>query len=934
MPAPTVAPCPDADTLERFLLGELAGPAADTLEIHLTTCPACDARLAGVPAEDALLAVVGRRSAVLDAVPTEQVERVLAHLLSGPVPGSETDDAHDFLDAPETPDEIGRIGPYRVLRQIGRGGMGVVFEAEDTRLPRVVALKLVRDGRLGDPHYRARFRQEADALARLQHPNIIPVYEAGEHRGRPYLALEFAAGGSLAEYLQGRPQPPPAAASLIATVADAVQYAHERGVLHRDLKPGNILLQKDDGGRMKDESVSSFILHPSSFRPKVADFGLARHLDEAGLTQTGDLLGTPAYMAPELTRGENRESKDSPVVDVYSLGAILYECLTGRAPFGGETVPDTFEQVRSLDPVPPRRMQPKVPRDLEIICLNCLQKDPRKRYATAGNLADDLRRFVAGQPIRARPAGPIERLTKWSRRKPAWATVVAVSLVSGVALSIVAVRYERQLRRAVATAEQNAEDARREREHARANNRTAERNAEDARREREHARANYREAKAALEKMLGRSANRRYGDLPLVRELRKEQQEDALAFYLVIAGQTDDPDPEIRWDAAQARFEASGLQIQLGRFNDARENLRQAIGSLTKLAAAHPEESKYRRSLVNALTRLGLITPGADGRRLLEQALPEVEALLASKPDAEEYRNDLAQLCHVLGQHAFGNGDVDAAARYTQRGVEVRRKLLAAHPDWRDQQVALAQSLANLFLFRREKTPIGELEPLVREATDLLDQAIKSDPADPVAMTTLAALRINWAPIDISRGKAAEAEADVGRVIEGLETFLAKEPNWADARDRLYAAYGTRALARDTQGRPGLAAVDQRRVVELAPTPEKRKIHRIELVLLLIDAGALSAAATSLEDTAADPAPVPSESRFVKLLEACARLNSVGRWGVRPYRDRAHKAAKSIIEQTRKAISADEWEKWLRSAQKNDSVSRLLSHSDIQPCLR
>jgi hypothetical protein len=314
----------------------------------------------------------------------------------------------------------------------------------------------------------------------------------------------------------------------------------------------------------------------------------------------------------------------------------------------------------------------------------------------------------------------------------------------------------------------------------------------------------------------------------------------------------------------------------------------------------------------------------------LELALPELEGLLASWPDAEEYRNDLAQLYHVLGQHAYGSGDADAAARFTLRGVEVRRTMLAVHPDWRDEQVALAQSLVNLILFRQRRAPIEELEPLVREATDLLEKAIKSDPADPVAMTTLAALRINWAPMDISRGKAAEAEADVGRVIDGLEKFLAKEPNWADARDRLYAAYGTRAFARDHQGKPGQAAVDQRRVVDLAPTPEKRKVHRIELVLLLIEASEFSAAATALEDAAADAAPVPNAFLFTKLIEACERIDSAGRWGLRPYRERARKMAKAVIEQTRKAIAADEWAKWLRAARENDAVARWLAHADIQ----
>jgi serine/threonine protein kinase len=272
-----------------------------------------------------------------------------------------------------------RIDHYDIIERLGHGGMGEVFKARHRRLDRVVALKILRWAERRDPV--DRFRREARATAHLNHPNIVQVYEVGEIDSRPFLALEYCAGGNLAEKIAGQPWPPRAAAELLLPVVGAVQFAHQRGILHRDLKPANILLAEDG-------------------TPKVTDFGLAKRLDEdLSLTRSGVLMGTPSYMSPEQARGDLREV--GPATDVYALGAILYECLTGRPPSKGATLLDTLEQVCSQEPVPPRRLQPQVPRSLDVICLKCLQKDPRRRYGSAGDLADDLRRFLGDEPIRA-----------------------------------------------------------------------------------------------------------------------------------------------------------------------------------------------------------------------------------------------------------------------------------------------------------------------------------------------------------------------------------------------------------------------------------------------------------------------------------------------------------------------------------------------------
>jgi WD40 repeat protein/tRNA A-37 threonylcarbamoyl transferase component Bud32 len=299
---------------------------------------------------------------------------------------------------------------YEILGELGRGGMGIVYKARHRRLNRVVALKTLRIGLDGDAEAQARFRREAVAVARLQHPHIVQVYEVGgEDRLCPHLALEFVGGGSLVDRFAGTPQPPAEAARLVGVLAEALHFAHERGIVHRDLKPANVLLAEDG-------------------TPKVTDFGLAKELgDPQGHTRTGAVLGTPSYMAPE--QAEGRKDVGVPA-DVYAVGAVLYDLLTGRPPFKGATALDTLEQVRSQEPVPPRRLQPKVPRDLETICLKCLRKEPQRRYASARDLADDLRRFRDGQPIRARRTGPLGRLGRWGRRNPALAATVALAVAA------------------------------------------------------------------------------------------------------------------------------------------------------------------------------------------------------------------------------------------------------------------------------------------------------------------------------------------------------------------------------------------------------------------------------------------------------------------------------------------------------------------------
>jgi eukaryotic-like serine/threonine-protein kinase len=313
-------------------------------------------------------------------------------------------DSRDESALPAFPD-------HETLALIDTGGMGVVYKARDLGLGRIVAIKTIAAGQYASSDQLARFHAEAHAVARLHHPNIIAIHAIGDHGNRPYLSLEFAEGGSLSRHLAGKPMAPREVAALVETLARAVHVAHEAGIVHRDLKPSNVLLTA--------EGV-----------PKISDFGLAKLLDaDAGRTITGQPLGTPSYMAPEQT--DERAKRVGRGTDVYGLGSILYEALTGRPPFLGASPLETIRLVNSTEPIPPRQARPEVPRDLETICLKCLQKEPIKRYASAAALAEDLRRFLEARPILARRATLPEQLMRWCRRNP-WAAAFLVALAAGV----------------------------------------------------------------------------------------------------------------------------------------------------------------------------------------------------------------------------------------------------------------------------------------------------------------------------------------------------------------------------------------------------------------------------------------------------------------------------------------------------------------------
>jgi serine/threonine protein kinase len=444
-----VSPCPYHKQLAPLLADALSSAEQDSLARHVEECAACQNDLAAltgpsegdkwrraehpaqdVQGEEGMMRLLKRRLPPPTApYPREPSSNVSGRLL---------DDDNQFFAEPEA--EWPDVPGYEILGELGRGGMGVVYRARQLGLHRVVALKMIRAGFLTENL--ARFRAEAAVVARLEHPNIVQIYDVGEANGRPYLVLEYVAGGSLAQRIQGTPQRPRPAAQMIETLARAIHAAHASGVIHRDLKPANILLKRSGSKAPLVGGTSSLTPHESPAArvylvPKITDFGVAKSagvdgetVELRGSTVTGEIIGTPSYMAPEQAMVPRQTV--GPAADVYALGAILYELLTGRPPFVGGSPFETVLQVLHEDPESVTRLQPNVPRDLETICLKCLRKEPKNRYASALELADDIHRFLTNEPIQARPIMPIERLWRWVRRYPLPTGLLAAGLLGPI----------------------------------------------------------------------------------------------------------------------------------------------------------------------------------------------------------------------------------------------------------------------------------------------------------------------------------------------------------------------------------------------------------------------------------------------------------------------------------------------------------------------
>ncbi len=443
------SPHPTPETLRAYALGAINDASAAIVREHLEHCSDCRRQVAEIEPDGFVDRL--RQPAEGSGMPAVEQPLAAGPLTGSPVADGVTVDSSDrpcmsetgLVDATSAVQNgpnasplpagtlVGYFGDYELQNVLGEGGMGIVYKARQLSLNRLVALKMIKAARFASADEIRRFQNVSEAVARLDHPNIVPIFEVGQLEDQHYFSMKLIAGASLDRRPRDYMAKPKQAAELMSITAGAVHHAHQRGILHRDLKPANILIDAER-------------------RPHVTDFGLAKRVEgDSGLTQTGAILGTPAYMAPEQASG--KRGAVTTATDVYGLGAVLYVLLTGKAPFGGDSVIDTLEQVRERPAEPPSKRNARVPHDLEAICLKCLEKDPRRRYRSADALAEDLRCWLAGEPIAARPVGNAARFWMWCRRNPVAAVAATLVTTAIVAVAVLSLLYAAQQTRLVET---------------------------------------------------------------------------------------------------------------------------------------------------------------------------------------------------------------------------------------------------------------------------------------------------------------------------------------------------------------------------------------------------------------------------------------------------------------------------------------------------
>jgi serine/threonine-protein kinase len=637
-----------------------------------------------------------------------------------------TDDA---LEANGKSAKLPEVAGYEIFGILGRGAMGVVYRARQRGLKRMVALKMILAGDHASERDLARFRTEAESVAQLHHPNIVQIYEVGEQEGRPFFSLEYVDGKSLSRTIAGNPLPPRDAAVTMRLLAQAMHYAHERGIIHRDLKPSNVLLTRDG-------------------QPKISDFGLAKRLgDESGQTHSGSVLGTPSYMPPEQAEGKSGEV--GPLSDVYSLGAILYELLTGRAPFRAARMLDTLDLVRRQEPVSPSQLQPGTPRDLETICLKCLQKDPHQRYLNATDLAADLGRYLTGEPIHARPVPAFERAWRWCRRNP-----VVAALSAAVALLLFATLAGSLVFAAVLYQEKKATEA--ALEQAEANARAAEENMREAQKNAKVALANEHKARKSAEAAIDRQnagvkhlaglaeqtqklLRQKSVDPKLEPALRPVREKLLLSMREHLLGMAKEMQgTELTSFSSAFAHQMLGDRFRdLGMVKDAMDQYQQAHNDAKTVALDRPEEDRGRANWGLMLARLGdmeieLRGDVARAQELYQQALDKQQ-------DVEDHpRNGFykpvdhqrikANYLFNLGEARKLAGDPAVARDYFARALKLRRAWLADAPKSRPAKGYTAQ--ASLWL-ADVSGRLGDevaMRTAFKEGIDLVGELLALDP--------------------------------------------------------------------------------------------------------------------------------------------------------------------------------------------------------------
>ena len=737
------------------------------------------------------------------------------------------------------------IPGFEVLGEIGEGGMGVVFKARDLGLNREVALKMLSSGAAARKSELERLQMEAEAIARLKHDHIVQIYGIGQHEGCAYLSLELVGGGNLQEQSHGAPQPLRHAVELVRSIARAVHYAHQNGIVHRDLKPHNILLTADG-------------------RPKITDFGLAKHLEGTSQqTQTGAVIGTPNYMSPEQAAG--RTGQVGPLTDVYGLGGILYYLLTGRPPHIGETGIETLRSVTESEPVPPKLLNPRVSRDLQTICLKCLEKDPRKRYESAEAVADELRRILDGQPIHARPVGWPTRFTRWCGRNPRVAGLAAL-LMMVTLCGVLGVLWQWR--------------------HAESQSRLAT--------------VNFQTARQAVDKFYNEVSQNKLLDVPGLQPLRKELLESALQYYQDFI-EHDTGNPDLRNELAQSHFRVGQITALVGsrqdalrEFNRAREitadllrenpddvnlNIRmarihnasgrlqrelgepenamssaEAAGQLsvalldqyphiegiaTELASSVNNIAMLHLDAGNAISAeeafqiaisvLGPLADGGAGPEIhdalagvynnygnlhwqsgdlpkaassYEQAAGIQATLISLSPEVQDYRADLGRSFYNLANVHAESDDPEAAQQAYEQSLMIFDELAEQNPSVTSYQYRLANVHTEIGLFRKSLDQQDLARQSLQQAIDIGEKIVARNPEVTEYRATLARTCHNLGSFHYEAGDHAAATEAMDEAIRIRQALAEENPNVVVYRELLSDTLNNLALTLSDQGKP------------------------------------------------------------------------------------------------------------------------------------
>lgn len=687
---------------------------------------------------------------------------------------------------------------YELLGELGRGGMGVVYQARDTKLKRTVALKMILSGAHASDEDMQRFQMEAEAVARLQHPNIVQIFEVGEHQGNPYISLEYQQGGGLDQKIAGKPQNIEESAKLIETLSRAMEVAHQQEIIHRDLKPANILLSSEG-------------------EPKITDFGLAKRMDDdSNQTKTGAVMGTPSYMPPE--QASSSIETLGPAADTYALGAILYHLLTGRPPFQSETQLDTLMQVISDEPVPPSRLNSNVPADLETICLKCLQKDIKRRYTTAAALAEDLRRFQTGEPIAARPVSALERGWKWARRRPAVAGMIGVSALALISLIAGGLWYNAQLQDSLTVAENRRQEAQEQREFAEKQRKVAEKQKEAADR-------NFKLARDAVDELTTVSQDELF-NLPQMEPVRRALLEKAKAFYETFVDQAaGDPTLASELGKAQNRF---GVILKLlGDMSSAQSEFEKAILIQKQLAKDHPDVKEYASELAKSYSYLAGTL--ADSRlnefsasRQKEQAIELYhkviviqEQLVEEHPDVSDDASDLANSYGLLAQLYFNSKQGEQSIKLHHKAIAIQEQLVEEHPGVPEYEFSLAAHYANHAGILTSLGKTDEAIELNRKSIAIVEQLFDDYPGVPKYANRLGPLYYNLANTFLYSGQAEPAIELYLKAHPFQEKKAKDHPDVPQYASALAQSYGMASFAYGGNGQTEEALVLYRKAASI-----------------------------------------------------------------------------------------------------------------------